>query len=395
MRDSFSGSGAGNGLYTGYRTQAYQPISGGLSASKNLRGSNTHSPANSESADKNLYEYTSQGFSGQFSAHSQARPEPSKSFAAFGQRSPSESRGTQPGAGTAFDMTQTAPSTGFYNLSSPGLPPSGSQAIKPSQPDYKLQTAPSLYTPGQPQISSGAGQTVQYSGVSWSGQNQSFASTSQSQYLSSPPGGLTNLYKAPVAPIDPKYVGELETSLGRLRMENSTLLATVEELGTKLTGQEAAYASLQKQLEAMHKDVAEAAQLKAAVRQLEFDLASKQTESKSLFEQNSTLRTQLFQTCYDKYAFEATQRDNLNLRDNQKHLSSVLENLKKQFEEFVATVGVSPADLKKKEEYCGDLEEVARRDAETGRLPATAPRKRPGDRPPQARERRRAGRRKK
>jgi len=166
--------------------------------------------------------------------------------------------------------------------------------------------------------------------------------------------------QSPSLNIDPKYVGEIEASLGKLRVENTELRVTISDLEGKVKTTEAHLLSLQKQNEYLGKEANETAQAKGRARQLEFELEAKVNELKNSHEQSLQLRQQLFALQFDRLTFETNLKDNALLREHQKQLATALETLKSQFEEYVRIAGVNPDEAKHREHILGGLETKVR-----------------------------------
>ena len=69
-----------------------------------------------------------------------------------------------------------------------------------------------------------------------------------------------------VSNIDPKYVAEIEAGLGKLRLENSTLVGTIAQLEARLSNAETTVGSQAKQIEALNKEIVDTNQLRAKIR---------------------------------------------------------------------------------------------------------------------------------
>ena len=76
------------------------------------------------------------------------------------------------------------------------------------------------------------------------------------------------------------------------------------------------------------------------------------------FEQLTGLRNQLFQSTYDKNAHDSSIRDNNSLREHQKQLSTVLDNLRHQFDDYQKSVGISSDEAKKRDSFFQNIESV-------------------------------------
>lgn len=158
--------------------------------------------------------------------------------------------------------------------------------------------------------------------------------------------------------IDPKYVGELEATLGKFRMENANQNDTIGRLEDKVKASEQVCNQFRQELEALEKDRQELSTLRARCRELEVEREARNLELKVSQEVTLKLRQQVFASTVDTFAYESLSRDNANLREHQQQMAGVLEALRVQFAEYIALSGLSVDEVRAKEANLNSLEEV-------------------------------------
>lgn len=134
--------------------------------------------------------------------------------------------------------------------------------------------------------------------------------------------------------IDPKYVGELEAALGKLRVENAYLQennAGLQRQNTAITNENV---NLTNRIQEVNKVLEENNNLKLEKSRLSEELDSKNRETQATSEKNKQLLEQLFAASYDKFAFDATIKDNANLREHIRSMEQLLQNLQETFENY-------------------------------------------------------------
>lgn len=134
--------------------------------------------------------------------------------------------------------------------------------------------------------------------------------------------------------IDPKYVGELEAALGKLRVENANL----QENNAGLLRQNQALSNentnLTNKIHEVNKVLEENNNLKLEKSRLSEEIDSKNRETQATSEKNKQLLEKLFTASYDKFAFDATIKDNANLREHIRSMEQLLQNLQDTFENY-------------------------------------------------------------
>ena len=134
--------------------------------------------------------------------------------------------------------------------------------------------------------------------------------------------------------IDPKYVGELEAALGRLRVENANLLeaqSTLQQKNQALSQEISGFSSKNQEV---NKILEENNNLKLEKSRLTEDLDSRTREFQALSEKHRQVLEQLFSSHFDKFAFDATIKDNANLREHIKGMEQLVQNLQQNFESY-------------------------------------------------------------
>jgi regulator of replication initiation timing len=132
--------------------------------------------------------------------------------------------------------------------------------------------------------------------------------------------------------IDIKYVGELEAALGGLRVENVNLQETINSLQRKNESLQQDKANLSNLGEEVNKILEENNNLKLEKVRITEELDSRNREYQALSDKHKQILEQLFSASYDKFAFDATVKDNNNLREHIRGMEQLLQGLQQTFE---------------------------------------------------------------
>lgn len=155
--------------------------------------------------------------------------------------------------------------------------------------------------------------------------------------------------------IDPKYVGELESNIGKVRLENNNLVSRMQQIEHRAVAAEQQLGVYQSQVQQLQKELGDQTALKSQISQLEFQLEAKTREVAALHEGSIQIRNQLFTQTFDKFAFESSTRECSALREQIKAMTSTLDNLRTQFNDFIGVVGLKPQEVHAREEQLQQL----------------------------------------
>lgn len=158
--------------------------------------------------------------------------------------------------------------------------------------------------------------------------------------------------------IDPKYVAEIESSLGRLRIENIELQGKIVLLENNLQVETSKRQVAMQQLDRSSKDAAESNELrvKLAATTKEADSLKSQLDVKNKV--LSRLQQDNFNLTFERAAYDAVCRENRWLKDQQSELAKAMDDLRQKFVSYTWLVAPEAEVAEKREQAAKDLESV-------------------------------------
>lgn len=158
--------------------------------------------------------------------------------------------------------------------------------------------------------------------------------------------------------IDPKYVAEIESNLGKLRIENIQQRERLDVLEANQRIEADKREITAKQMERLIREAATAAQYSEKHRkaQQEADLGKKEIEAKNKI--LAKLQQENFHLTFNRVDYDSICRDNSILKQNLAQAHSALEDLKKQFVSYTWLVSPDAEIVEQREKGLRDLEDV-------------------------------------
>lgn len=158
--------------------------------------------------------------------------------------------------------------------------------------------------------------------------------------------------------IDPKYVAEIESNLGKLRIENIQQRDRLDVLEANQRIEADKREIIAKQMERLIREAATAAEYSEKHRkaQQEADLGKKEIETKN--KTLAKLQQENFHLTFNRVDYDSICRDNSTLKQNLAQAHSALEDLKKQFVTFTWLVSPDAEIAEQREKGLRYLEDV-------------------------------------